>query len=390
MKDRFRHARRMLVNKTPAPQKRVNANKWYRIENLVDRPSAAAIYIYDVIGCSCWWDDECRCLTAKNFIDEVNALRVDELHIHINSPGGEVDDGIAIFNTLRNHRARKTSHIDSLAASAASFIALAADEVVIALTGQVMIHDASTIAIGDADELRQTADLLDRYSNNIAGIYSRKSGMSVEECRDLMKAETWFTGAEAVEAGLADRTDEDADEEEGDDDMQKRMTARHNLSLFAFRYAGREKAPAPALINHVEPEPEVVPEVVAVPEPAVPVDAVEPELEVVAEVEPAEDVTVTTGDVAVPEVTTEPQVVEAQEPAAEVVSEPAVDVEPEPVEPAADVPVVDPDPVPAEAAPEPIAAAADVDSWAQLMSPLLSATPASPTWDDVLSNLTKP
>ncbi len=390
MKDRFRHARRMLVNKTPAPQKRVNANKWYRIENLVDRPSAAAIYIYDVIGCSCWWDDECRCLTAKNFIDEVNALRVDELHIHINSPGGEVDDGIAIYNTLRNHRARKTTFIDSLAASAASFIALAADEVVIALTGQVMIHDASTIAIGDADELRQTADLLDRYSNNIAGVYSRKSGMSIEECRDLMKAETWFTGAEAVEAGLADRTDEDTDEEEGDEDMQKRMTARHNLSLFAFRYAGREKAPAPALTNHIEPEPEVVPEVVAAPEPTVPVDAVEPEPEPVADVEPAEAVEGSPGDVVVPVVTTDSPISEAQEPAAEVVSEAAAEVEPEPVvEPAADVPVVDPDPVPADAAPEPepVTATAAADSWAQLVSPLLSATPAPSTWDDAFSTL---
>lgn len=385
MKDRTRAARRAAFGKTPAQQKRTNANKWYRIENLVDRPSAAAIYIYDVIGCTCWWDDECRCMTAKNLIDELQGLRVDELHIHINSPGGEVDDGIAIYNTLRNHPARKTTFIDSLAASAASFIALAADEVVIALTGQVMIHEAATIAIGDADELRQTADLLDRYSNNIAGIYSRKSGRPVEEFRDLMRAETWFTGAEAVEAGLADRTDEDVDEEEGVDDMQRRMTARHNLSLFAFRYAGREKAPAPALTNQVEPEPEVV---VAEPEPAVPVDAVEPEP--VLAVEPAEDVAADTAPLAVPEVITEPPVSEAQEPVVEETPEVVADAEPEPepaVEPAADVPAVDP--VPAEA-PEPVAATTDVDPWAQLMSPLFSATPAPSTWDDAFANLTKP
>lgn len=388
MKDRTRAARRAAFGKTPAQQKRTNANRWYRIENLVDRPSTAAIYIYDVIGCTCWWDDECRCTTAKNLIDELQGLRVDNLHIHINSPGGEVDDGIAIYNTLRNHSARKTTFIDSLAASAASFIALAADEVVIALTGQVMIHDASTIAIGDAAELRQTADLLDRYSDNIAGIYSRKSGKTVDEFRELMRAETWFTGAEAVEAGLADRTDEDVDEDEGDEDMQQRMTARHNLSLFAFRYAGREKAPAPALTNHVEPEPEVVPEVVAVPEPVEPVDATE--LEPAAE--PAEDVVADAAPLVVPEVTTDSLVSEDQEPAVEVVSEPAAEVEPEPepVEPVADVLVVDSDAVPAEAAPEPIAATTDTASWAQLMSPLLSATPAPSTWDDAFSTLTKP
>lgn len=397
MKDRTRAARRMLVNKSPAQQKRVNANQWYRIENLVDRPSTAAIYIYDVIGCTCWWDDDCRCLTAKNFIDEVNALRVDELHVHINSPGGEVDDGIAIYNTLRNHRARKTTFIDSLAASAASFIALAADEVVIALTGQVMIHDASTIAIGDAAELRETADLLDRYSNNIAGIYSRKSGMSIEECRELMRAETWFTGTEAVEAGLADRTDEDADEEEGDEDMQKRMAARHNLSLFAFRYAGRDQAPAPALTNQVEPV--VEPEPVVEAEPEVVAEApelTEPVAEPAAEVaEAAENVTPDTDAVVAPDtsgsVTTETGRTEpvADESAADD-AEPA---EPEDVaEPAADVPADEPEPEPAAATPDPVpvAATSDADPWAQLMSPLLSATPASPTWDDVFANLTKP
>jgi len=390
MKDRTRAARRMAVAKTAAPQKRVNANKWYRIENLVDRPSAAAIYIYDRIGCSCWWDDECRCLTAKNFVDEINALRVDELHVHINSPGGEVDDGIAIHTTLRNHRARKTSYIDGIAASAASFIALASDEVVIAEAGQMMIHDASTIAIGDAAELRETAELLDRYSNNIAGIYSRKSGRSVEECRDLMRAETWFTGVEAVEAGLADRTDADPAEEDGDEDMQQRMAARHNLSLFAFRYAGRELAPAPALTNHVEPG-----EPAADVEPEAVVDAPEPvEPDVAAVVEPVEDTTGTV-DAAV---VSEPSALEVDEtgrldeetPAeAALTSEPA---ESEADGTPADALAAEPDPEPVDATPEPdpVTATTDTDPWAQLMSPLLSATPASSTWDDVFSTLTKP
>jgi ATP-dependent protease ClpP protease subunit len=380
MKDRFRHARRMLVNKTPAQKKRVNANKWYRIENLVDRPSTAAIYIYDVIGCTCWWDDDCRCMTAKNLIDELQGLRVDELHIHINSPGGEVDDGIAIYNTLRNHPARKTTFIDSLAASAASFIALAADEVVIAETGTVMIHEASTIAIGDAAELRQTADVLDKYSNNIAGIYSRKSGRSIEECRELMRAETWFTGAEAVEAGLADRTDEDADEEEGDENMQQRMTARHNLSLFAFRYAGRDQAPAPALINQVEPAAEPVePEPVAakVPKVDVAADTAGP----VTATEVSED---SPEDVVAPDVITDPPISRDQEPAAPGDAEPAGEQE---TEPDADVPAAELGAVPE---PVPVAATTDADPWAELMSPLLSATPASPTWADVMSTLTKP
>lgn len=388
MKDRSRAARRMVVGKASARQPRTNANKWYRIENLVDRPSTAAIYIYDVIGCTCWWDDECRCLTAKNFIDEINALRVDELHIHINSPGGEVDDGIAIYNTLRNHRARKTTFIDSLAASAASFIALAADEVVIALTGQVMIHDASTIAIGDAAELRETADVLDRYSNNIAGIYSRKSGKSVEECRDLMRAETWFTGAEAVEAGLADRTDEESAEE--GDDMEERMTARHNLSLFAFRYAGREAAPAPTLTNHTEV---VEPEAAAVPEPdaEAAVDAAEP----TSDAEPVED--------AAPAAAASVTPAESGSAGAETVRPDVTGDAPEDAQPAAETsaaadvePDVEPDVATEQADAPPVAESTALvptttdDPWAQLMSPLISATPASPTWDDVFAQLTKP
>ncbi|WP_191304424.1 head maturation protease, ClpP-related [Lentzea cavernae] len=387
----------MAASKTTAPQKRTNGNRWYRIENLVDRPSTAVIYIYDVIGCTCWWDEECHCTTAMNLIDELQGLRVDELHIHINSPGGEVDDGIAIYNTLRNHPARKTSFIDSLAASAASFIALAADEVVIALTGQVMIHDAATIAIGDAAELRETADLLDRYSNNIAGIYSRKSGRSVEDFRELMRAETWFTGAEAVAAGLADRTDEDATED-GDEDMQQRMTARHNLSMFAFRYAGRELAPAPALTNRVE---EVEPQLPAEPTPQTDPEPEQPATEAPAAApERTEDQTPAASSTDAPDTSgSDSQKTgrtaddEADEPAEpEEAPADAAPSEEAPVEPAAEVPADEPEPAPADTAPvtEPVTAATDTDPWAQLMGPLTSATPASPTWDDVLANLTKP
>lgn len=390
MKDRTRAARRTVVGKTPAQRKRVNANQWYRIENLVDRPSTAAIYIYDVIGCTCWWDDECRCVTAMNLVDELASLRVDNLHIHINSPGGEVDDGIAIYNTLRNHQARKTTFIDSLAASAASVIALAADEVVIAETGQLMIHEASTIAIGDAEDMRRCADLLDRYSNTVAGVYSRKSGMSVEECRDLMRAETWFTGAEAVTAGLADRTDEEPDEQ--GDDMEERMTARHNLSLFAFRYAGREAAPAPQLTNHAEPvAPEPATEPTAEPDPVVAPDAAaapEPEATVDPPAEPvvpdpvgaAEDVTPADGAPVVPATSGSTEAETGQPVPAADVDTAAGQPVPEAAEPSVDTPAV----------PEPAAATTDADAWAQAMSPLISATPAPSTWDDVFANLTKP
>ena len=361
---------------------------WYEIRNLTDAPNQVAIYIYQEIG---YWGT-----TALGFVQEFNeAVRgADVVHIHINSPGGEVDDGIAIMNAIRNCRARTVVHIDGLAASAASFIPLGADEVLISPNAQMMIHDAMGLEFGNAADMRAFADLLDRYSDNIADIYSRKSGMPAEECRALMQAETWFSGPEAVEAGLCDGLDgEDMpmpEHEPDEDDEAERMAfARWDLSLFNFRYRGREAAPAPALTNHVEPD--------RVAEPV----AAEPE--VTSEVpEPVqESLAATDGDVVVPEVITDSPVAEAQESVAEVVdeaedeldTEPAADaapVDPEPVEPAADVPVVEPDAEPADAAPdpEPVTAATDTESWAQLMTPLLSATPASPTWDDVLGNLT--
>lgn len=343
---------------------------WYEIRNLTDAPNQVAIYIYQEIG---YWGT-----TALDFVREFNeAVRgADVVHIHINSPGGEVDDGLAIMAAIRNCRARTIVHIDGLAASAASFIPLGADEVLISPNAQIMIHDAMGMEFGNAQDMRSFADLLDRYSDNIADIYSRKSGMPAEECRALMQAETWFSGPEAVAAGLCDGLD--GEDMPMPDEDERMAFARWDLSLFNFRFKGREAAPTPALTNHVEPEAEVVP-----------VDAVEPE----PDVEPAEVVVSADGDAVVPEVITDSQVSGDQESAVEVVSEPAAEVEPEPVvEPAADVPAVEPEPEPVDAPPDPVlvAATTDTDPWAQLMSPLFSATPASPTWDDALSTLTKP
>lgn len=381
-----RAARERASGHRPAGVAAEPVGNWYEIRNLTDAPNQVAIYIYQEIG---YWGT-----TALDFVQEFNeAVRgASVVHIHINSGGGEVDDGLAIMNAIRHCRARTIVHIDGLAASAASFIPMGADEVLISPNAQMMIHDAMGLQFGNAAEMRDFADLLDRYSDNIADIYARKSGMPGEECRALMQAETWFTGAEAVAAGLCDGLDgEDMPEPDEDESMAARMTARHDLSLFAFRYAGREQSPAPALTNQVEPAAEPVE-----PEPV----AVEvPEVDATADtIEPAEVSVDSPEDVAVPEVIHEPQISEDQEPGAEQDGVPVGEQdtelagEPEPVEPAADVPAVEPEAVPVEPTPEPvpIAATTDPDTWAQLMSPLISATPASPTWADVLSTLTKP
>lgn len=165
---------------------------------------AAEVLIYGTIGES-WFFEES--VTASDFRKELKALgSVKELVIRVNSDGGSVPDGLAIYNSLKAHPARKVVHVDGHAASIASVIAMAGDTIEMGEGTQMMIHDASTIAWGNAGELRRTAELLDSISGDIAEIYARRSGKPAETIRNLMTAETWFKAREAVDFGLADTT----------------------------------------------------------------------------------------------------------------------------------------------------------------------------------------
>lgn len=209
-----------------------NPPRW-NLETEDDRRSAS-LHLYGVVGG--WWGD----IDAAAIVPAIRDLDVDDLSVFINSPGGDVYDGVAIRNALRNHAARVTVTIDGLAASAASFIALAGDDVVISDGAEIMIHDAWTVAAGNADELAAVVEDLDRISNNIAGMYAKKAGGTADAWRQLMKAETWYSAEEAVAAGLADRLDTDTDDAETADAA---VAAKHDLSMFA--HAGRAAAPAP-------------------------------------------------------------------------------------------------------------------------------------------------
>lgn len=229
---------------------RPEARNWYRIVDLVDAPDTAAIYLYEEIG---YWG-----VTAQDFVRDLMGLRVSNIIVHVNSPGGDVFDGLAIFHALRDHPATVEVRIDGLAASAASFIAMAGDTIVCQRNAQMMIHDASGICIGNAADMQEMVDLLDRCSDNIADIYAQRAGGTVEQWRTAMKAETWYTGLEAVAAGLADST-ADPGEETGegtavvpgeDDDVDELMNRSWDLSIFT--YAGRAKAPGPRAVAEQE------------------------------------------------------------------------------------------------------------------------------------------
>lgn len=160
----------------------------------------AEVLIYGEIG-----DELFGGLSAKSFAADLKkAGKLDNITIRLNSPGGSIFDGVAIYNTLRNHPAPVAVHIDGLAASAASVVAMAGDTIEMADNALLMIHEPWYMAIGSASELRAIAVSLDKIGEGMADTYARRAGKSLEEARAWMEAETWFTAAEARAAGLAD------------------------------------------------------------------------------------------------------------------------------------------------------------------------------------------
>lgn len=197
--------------------------------------STAVLRLYDPIDS---WG-EMFGVSAKEFAAALDQIpdTVNEIRLHINSPGGEVFEGIAILNALRNHPARVTAVVDGIAASAASFVAVGADELVMARNSELMIHDAWGLVVGNAEDMRAMVDLLDRQSNNIAAVYAEKAGGTVESWRAAMSAETWYLADEAVAAGLADRVDS----------KKSADGAKNRFDLSIFNYAGRDAAPDPTI-----------------------------------------------------------------------------------------------------------------------------------------------
>lgn len=143
-------------------------------------------------------------ITAKSFERELKALGdVNVIDLRINSEGGSVHDARAIYNLLNQHKARKEVHIDSLAASAASFIAMVGDSISMAESGFFMIHNARMFGGGDAKDWEAGAKFLHTVNRTIADTYTARTGNSASKIKDWMDAETWFTGQEALDEGFA-------------------------------------------------------------------------------------------------------------------------------------------------------------------------------------------
>jgi ATP-dependent protease ClpP protease subunit len=221
--------------------------------------SSGELWLYGLVGG--WWSG----FNASGVADALRGLDVDNLTVRIHSPGGSASDGVAIGNLLRNHRANVTVVVDGIAASAASVIAVAGDDVVMCPGSQMMLHDASTGMWGNAAELRRAADWIDGQSDNYAGVYAYKAGGTAAEWRTVMMANdgdgTYYTADAAVTAGLASEVgtrvavgsppvlDDEIDDIFDDEEMLARIA--HDVELMANTVS----ASAQTAWNGLEPTP---------------------------------------------------------------------------------------------------------------------------------------
>ena len=167
--------------------------------------SDAEILLYDVIG---GYDENWEYRGAKDLIEKVKALGdVKNITLRINSVGGDVFEAQAMYSYLKSHPANVTVRVDGLAASAASLVAMAGDKVIMPANALMMIHNPAGCAIGEAEELRDVADILDKVRDSIAAAYVNKTGMEREKVIAMMNDETWMSAEEAHELGFCDEVD---------------------------------------------------------------------------------------------------------------------------------------------------------------------------------------
>jgi ATP-dependent Clp endopeptidase proteolytic subunit ClpP len=167
---------------------------WYNINSKASK--VVDVYIFDEIGMGG--------VNAQGFIEEIKSFKDSPMNLHINCVGGDVFDGMAIYNIIKKRTAKTTVYIEGIAASMGSVIALAADNVVMAENSLFMIHNAWGGAMGEAKEMKKTAKLLDKISGEIADIYVKKTKLPYDKVKEMMDEETWLNAEEALELGFID------------------------------------------------------------------------------------------------------------------------------------------------------------------------------------------
>lgn len=217
------------------------SRKWYKITAQDD---SAEISIFGDIGSS-WFSDS---LTLADFKKDFDAVKDrPSIRVLLNSPGGDVMDGMGIYNLISGVRQKVSVEVLGMAASIASIIALSGKELVMGEGSYLMIHNPFMFAIGDAEELRKSADLLDKVRGQFLAIYGQHTGMGEEEIGAAMDEETWYTGEEALEAGFASSVVD-----------YGQMAASYDLSRYKYAHvpsgmlAGEKPSDKPETIREFE------------------------------------------------------------------------------------------------------------------------------------------
>lgn len=177
--------------------------KRFELSASPDNPDVTVVYLYGFVTDAQYWDDE-EVIATKEVREKLLSIKTPEIHLHINSFGGYVFDGIAIHNLLKNHPAKITGYVDGVAASAASLILMAADKIIMPANTLIMIHSAHTIAWGNAAQLRKEAEDLEKIDSAVRASYQSRFVGTEDDLVALLGTDTWLPAAEAVALGLCD------------------------------------------------------------------------------------------------------------------------------------------------------------------------------------------
>lgn len=230
-------------------------NRWNAGIHAAAPAANNVITIYDVIGEDFWTGGG---VTVNRVDAALRSIGPDvDVEVHINSPGGDVFEGIAIFNRLREHNAKITVKVMGLAASAASIIAMAGDEILIGSSSFIMIHDTWVVAIGNRHDMTETADFLAPFDAALADVYASRTGQTAADCAAWMDAEKWINGTEAIRLGFADALlPADAMTEDAPTTEQARATNAMRQAEHGLMAGGSSRAEARELLAKIKSKPD--------------------------------------------------------------------------------------------------------------------------------------
>lgn len=220
-------------------------NRWQSDLKAATSDDDKTINMYDVIGYDYWTGGG---ITSKMVNSVLRKNKGKAVTVNINSPGGDYFEGVAIYNLLKEHDGDVEINIIGIAASAASIIAMAGNDIKIAENGFLMIHNAWTVSVGNKHDMRSTADTLDQFDNSMIGVYSKKTGISEDEIRQMCDDETWISGNDAVEKGFATSL-LDSDEIDVDDGAKSKYNSSLQEIENALAQAGKTRSERRALLK---------------------------------------------------------------------------------------------------------------------------------------------